>query len=61
MIDDNHKLTFFNDQNPYLNKLTDDDREQMEGDITEQECLSTFKKYVKREVSWHRRLYCRVL
>ena len=43
MINDNHKLTFFNEQNPYLNKLTDDDREQMEGEITEQECLSTLK------------------
>ena len=43
MINDNHKLTFFNEQKLYLNKLTDDDREQMEAEITEQECLSTLK------------------
>ena len=37
MINDNHKLTFFNYQNPYPNKLTDVDRKQMGGDITEHE------------------------
>jgi hypothetical protein len=44
VINDVHKNVFLNDENPFITKISEDQKQLCEGELTEQEYLKTLKK-----------------
>ena len=45
-----HKTVFLNDENPFITKISEDQKLSCEGELTEQECLKALKKHEKYEI-----------
>ncbi len=43
VINDVHKNVFLNDENPFITKISEDQKLLCEGELTEQECLKALK------------------
>ena len=56
-----HKNVFLNDENPFITKISEDQKLLCEGKLTEQECLKALKKHEKYEILRKRWIHNRIL
>jgi hypothetical protein len=61
VINDVHKNAFLNDENPFITKISEDQKQLCERELTEQEYIKTLKKHEKYEIPRKRWIHNRIL
>ena len=61
LFDGIHESTFFNNDNPFITKLSEADQMAMEGNITYDECLTALKNMNKCKSPGSGWFYCEIL
>ena len=56
-----HKNAFSNDENPFITKISEDQKQLCERELTEQEYIKTLKKHEKYEIPRKRWIHNRIL